>query len=277
MCVLLDFRCNPGRLLLMKQARYLFILVLVPVVARPALTAWRREVVDWSVIAGAGAGGFILKDQEPFFERPLMGSRWDKPFIEEQVPNSWLYAASAAMIGLSTLLPNQEGWVNARSYRHLKGSLQAVSTCLLIKEFSKDLVGRRRPDYHDRLERGIKVEKARKSWPSGHATHAFNVATYLGLFTWDEWRSDESWATGVKSGITALLAGGAAWVAYTRVADNRHYPGDVVAGSLLGAGCAVLTYSWQHWWGNPDTTEVNDINGSPAIPSFSITLVRARF
>ncbi|MGC9326371.1 MAG: phosphatase PAP2 family protein [Candidatus Hinthialibacter sp.] len=43
--------------------------------------------------------------------------------------------------------------------------------------------------------------------------------------------------------MSVLLATGAAWVSYTRVRDNRHYPGDVVAGSILGASTALF-FSW---------------------------------
>jgi membrane-associated phospholipid phosphatase len=247
----------------MTNERILWILAFVPMVCHGSVCygcygGWQREVLDWGMIGSFGIGGYLASKAEPFFEQPLIGGPGDKPYKEEQVPNSWLMVASAAMVGLSGLLPNQDGWLNSRSYRHLKGSLLAVSSGLFIKELCKDIVGRPRPDYYDRLARGIDVDEARESWPSGHATHAAGVAIYLSLFTWDEWRDDAPLAVAAKSGITALLAAGATWVSYTRVADNRHYVGDVVAGSIIGAGTALLAYSWQNWWGAPKEPGTSD-------------------
>jgi len=212
---------------------------------------WQREAVDWGLIGVMGAGGYAFGKTEPFFETPLIPGAGDKPYLEERVSDSWVYASMFATIGLAALLPNQDGWLNRRSYRHLKGAMQAATAGYLIKEFSKDIVGRPRPDYYDRAERDIEVDKGRESWPSGHATHFATGAAYLSLYVWDEWRSDDALAIAAKTTITALLAAGAGWVCWTRVADNRHYPGDVIAGSILGAGCALLAYSYQQWWTAP--------------------------
>lgn len=232
---------------------------------------WQREVLDWGIVAGSGVGGYFAGKAEPFFERPLIGGPGDRPYKEEQVPSSWLVVSNVAMVGLAGLLPNQDGWLNARSYRHVKGAAETATVSLLLKDLLKDIVGRPRPDYYNRLELGIDLDEARESWPSGHATHAANVVTYLTLYTWDEWRSQEPWALACKSGISVLLGGAATWVAYTRVADNRHYVGDVIAGSLLGAGTALFFYSYQQWWGAPDTLATTDLVGaSTNLPPFSI-------
>ncbi len=216
---------------------------------------WQWEALDWGLISGMAAGGYLSSKAEPFFEKPLIAGPGDKEYRKERVPDSWVYVSMLGTIGLASLLPNQEGWLNERSYRHLKGAAQAITAGYIIKEFTKDLVGRPRPDYYDRLEQRIEITKSRKSFPSGHATHFFTAATYLSLFTWDEWRSDEPLAVAAKSGITAFLAAGAGWVAWTRVADNRHYPGDVIAGSILGASTALFFYSYQQWWGKPEEDE----------------------
>lgn len=229
----------------------LFALLIVPL----AGYGWQREVIDWGSIGVMGTGGYTFGKTEPFFNKPLIDGVGDKPYLEERVSNSWVYVSMLGTVGLASLLPNQEGWLNERSYRHLKGALQAITAGYIIKEFTKDLVGRPRPDYYDRLELGIELDEARKSFPSGHATHFFTAATYLSLFTWDEWRSDEPLTVAAKSGITAFLAAGAGWVAWTRVADNRHYPGDVAAGAVLGTGTALFFYSWQNWWGKPQEDE----------------------
>jgi|GEM_PF-868762 len=250
-------------------SRFFLSILIVPLVC---LGGWVRETADWTSIAAMSAGGYIFSKAEPFFNTPLIPGAGDKPYAHEQVPNSWLYAASAATIGLSSLLPNKDGWLNARSYRHLKASLQAVSSSYFLKEFAKDVAGRPRPDYNYRMVHELGVNKARKSWPSGHAVHAFNLASYLSLYTWDEWRSREPLAVCAKTGITALLFGTATWVAYTRVADNRHYAGDVIAGAVLGAGCALFFYSYQQWWGTPeDAAAPEDIGLTKQTVNFQVT------
>jgi undecaprenyl-diphosphatase len=64
------------------------------------------------------------------------------------------------------------------------------------------------------------------SFPSGHAAAAFAFATGVGH---------------VMPGAALPLRGLAALVAYSRVHTGVHYPGDVIAGALAGAGLAQLT------------------------------------
>jgi undecaprenyl-diphosphatase len=64
------------------------------------------------------------------------------------------------------------------------------------------------------------------SFPSGHSASAFAFATGVGHVL-------------APAGIP--LHGLAALVAYSRVHTGVHYPGDVVAGALVGTGLAQLT------------------------------------
>jgi undecaprenyl-diphosphatase len=66
------------------------------------------------------------------------------------------------------------------------------------------------------------------SFPSGHAASAFAFAYAVG-------RQLPGLAVPIR-----LLAGG---VAYSRVHTGVHYPGDVVVGSILGAGIAAMVAS----------------------------------
>jgi undecaprenyl-diphosphatase len=66
------------------------------------------------------------------------------------------------------------------------------------------------------------------SFPSGHAMAVFTTATILGL------------AFGRPAGAPALAA--AALVALSRVYLGHHYPSDVVAGGVLGAGVGAAAY-----------------------------------
>lgn len=104
-------------------------------------------------------------------------------------------------------------------------------TATIINVAVKPLGRRGRPD-----REGAEVPFARhvpmprsSSFPSGHSAAAFAFATGVG---------HTLPAAGVP--LRAL----AALVAYSRVHTGVHYPGDVVAGSLLGAASAQITTRW---------------------------------
>lgn len=65
------------------------------------------------------------------------------------------------------------------------------------------------------------------SWPSGHTASAFAFSTAVG---------------GTAPELDTALRLAATVVAYSRVHTGVHYPGDVMAGALIGAGIGSLTY-----------------------------------
>ena len=91
----------------------------------------------------------------------------------------------------------------------------------------KPIANRRRPDRLDPdlpTARNVPMPKS-SSFPSGHAASAF-------AFTYAVGRQLPGLAVPM-----GLLAGG---VAYSRVHTGVHYPGDVIVGSILGAGTATM-------------------------------------
>jgi undecaprenyl-diphosphatase len=92
----------------------------------------------------------------------------------------------------------------------------------------KPLGHRRRPDRaarHVPVARHVRMPSS-TSFPSGHSAAAFAFATGVGH---------------VLPPAAIPLRGLAALVAYSRVHTGVHYPGDVVAGALMGTTLAQIT------------------------------------
>jgi undecaprenyl-diphosphatase len=111
-----------------------------------------------------------------------------------------------------------------RSLRHARQGLTLLSAFLLsaiLSNVIKVLIGRQRPfvtySYIEQLSTG-----GSPSFPSGHTTEAFTVATMLLLLFPDK-------------RIVLLAFLWAIMVAYTRMALGVHYPGDVLGAALLGS------------------------------------------
>ncbi|MFT3751923.1 MAG: phosphatase PAP2 family protein [Paludibacter sp.] len=73
------------------------------------------------------------------------------------------------------------------------------------------------------------------SFPSGHTSLAFSVATALSL-------KYPKWYVAVPGYLWAGSVG------YSRMNLGVHYPSDVLAGALLGAGSAYVTYKINNWF-----------------------------
>jgi membrane-associated phospholipid phosphatase len=94
----------------------------------------------------------------------------------------------------------------------------------------KTLLPRARPlPEHLPVFRFVNPQPTSSSVPSGHSASAAAFAVGVGL---------------VQPAIGAALAPFAAGVAYSRVHTGAHWPSDVLFGSAIGAGAAVITRKW---------------------------------
>ena len=101
-------------------------------------------------------------------------------------------------------------------------------TAAVVNVAVKPLARRRRPDRLTDdvpLARQVQMPSSR-SFPSGHSAAAFAFATGVGR---------------VSPAAAVPLRALAALVAYSRVHTGVHYPGDVLAGALIGTALAQLT------------------------------------
>lgn len=108
------------------------------------------------------------------------------------------------------------------------GIASVAATSAVVNAAVKPLGRRRRPD---RLAGAVPVARhvrmpISRSFPSGHAAAAFAFATGVGH---------------VSPGAAVPLRALAALVGYSRVHTGVHYPGDVLAGALIGTTLAQVT------------------------------------
>ncbi len=204
--------------------------------------------IDLSYLVDGGA--------VPFFWGALAGrlalDKWAKPrdtplfFSESEggaTKASWEvpgYAVSGigVLTGGAMLLSGD----SSRMY-HIKGLGESLMTGCLVTGVIKTIVGRHRPDWTEGSS-----DSGRRSFPSGHSTQAFAIATYAILYlrghVFDTRRGDSVlpwWELATYSAIGL----GAATIAGERVFHNRHNLSDVAIGGLLGTVSSSLFYYYQ--------------------------------
>jgi membrane-associated phospholipid phosphatase len=113
-------------------------------------------------------------------------------------------------------------------FRNACVSLAAVAINQIITEALKYSINRKRPfvTYPDITK---KSAGRGPSFPSGHTSSSFALATSLSLYY-------PMWYVIVPSYLWAGT------VAYSRMDLGVHYPSDVLAGAVIGSGCALLTH-----------------------------------
>jgi len=127
-------------------------------------------------------------------------------------------------------------------YFHVKGLTQALSTGVLVTGLIKVAVGRHRPDW----DPDINTDGSRRSFPSGHTTQAFAIATYTILYLHGHVFDDDDGVSAGEAAAYGTIALGAFALAGERVYNNRHHLTDVTVGGLLGSATSTLFYLYQN-------------------------------
>ena len=140
-----------------------------------------------------------------------------------------LSIASPLTVVATGLITKDKGLVNKGLVMGASAMVSGVLTTGL-----KYAVNRKRPfvTYPD-------IDKQSKagsySFPSGHTSSVFATATSLSL-AFPKWY------------VIAPAYTWASAVAYSRMDLGVHYPTDVLAGAIIGAGSAYLCYKVEKWW-----------------------------
>jgi undecaprenyl-diphosphatase len=137
-----------------------------------------------------------------------------------------LPAAMVAIVALTFLIP----WANLRCRRRDGAVLGTVSAglALLVNQPITHLVDRTRPYVaHPAHSHLLIAPSADPSFPSDHATGGFALA--FGVWLYDR-------------AIGSALLVVAAVLSFSRVYVGTHYPGDVLAGALVGIAMVGALY-----------------------------------
>jgi membrane-associated phospholipid phosphatase len=142
------------------------------------------------------------------------------------VSNSEIYIALGVPSGMavSGLLKDNDELVRNACVTFASAAIASGITTVL-----KYSVNRDRPfvTYPDIMK---KSDVSSPSFPSGHTSSAFSLATSLSL-QYPKWY------------IIVPVYSWAGCVGYSRMHLGVHYPSDVMAGAIIGAGSAWLTYA----------------------------------
>lgn len=231
----------------------LAIVVSADVSPAAAQDRWGHEAREW---AGAAAvlGGVYLLDVE-VRDRAFIRADSTVPALvrfAEPLGRTYVYPPVLGLLAGT-------GWASGND-RLRDGALHAAAALAMADLGTrgiKFLVGRGRPDTPgtdgDEFQ-PLSADPTWNSFPSGHATTAFAMATTLSH------EADEPW-------VTAAAYGTATLVAYARVRQNRHWASDVVAGALVGAFLSEVTLRWID---GADDDGPADEGGIPVVLQFAI-------
>jgi hypothetical protein len=190
------------------------IVVIVPEKKNEAKFPYKQLIVPTGLIAA----GIVLKipSVQENVQRNTRGVFGEK--FKIQIDNYTQYFPAVL-----TFTGNYLGFQSQHNYRQMATNI-AVSSLITgsLILVSKKGFGNLRPD-----------QSSRTSYPSGHSALAFNLATIQFL----EYKDSNIWYA--SSGYLF-----AATTAVLRVANNRHWSGDVITGAGLGIAVGVLVNYW---------------------------------
>lgn len=194
----------------------------------------RGHPIRWYEVGVAAAivGGSMALDQplERSLQRHRSSGKDDVASVFRRVGQPEVYGTvSLGLLGAGLLTGNHE---LARAGGRAVGSLVLATVWM---GGGKLVFGRARPyaspddafQFHP-----FRGGEANQSFPSGHVTEAFTLATSL---------ADDIHSTPVQAGLY-LVAAGTAW---SRLNDDKHWLSDTVLGALVGITSAKLMDG--HW------------------------------
>lgn len=177
---------------------------------------------EWGIFAvGAAAVGASMVFVDNNTGNESQEDRSNRSDNMAKLANNLGTGFSLVVLGVSAGV----GWIadEPRPLQLARDGLEAsiIASCIIAPTL-KFVVGRARPDQSPDENDDYKPFSGNNSFPSGHTTQAFAIASVIANTYRDHW-----WAG-------ALAYGVAGTVGYARINDNQHYLSDVLAGALIG-------------------------------------------
>ncbi|MGE5087039.1 MAG: phosphatase PAP2 family protein [Bacillota bacterium] len=206
---------------------------------------WREQVApvfykatdDVSVYLWAGGIAAVLLVQP--MDQHLQdewGHHHLMPASQSQIGDRYISYGGNIAIALAQL-----GWDRDNGFNHVR----ALFFTTAITESLKLTVHQERPDHSDNY-----------AFPSGHTSSAFATATSL------------AYAYGWKAGVPAY--GMAVFTGLSRIADDKHWASDVVAGAALGMIWGRATFQQKDTSLNAQSTRSSEFFPSYEYGFFSL-------
>jgi len=137
--------------------------------------------------------------------------------------------ATPIVMGTAALISKDDDLLKDAIYVGTSIGVSSVLTYSMKKAFN-------RPRPYKTYEDIVAYEELSSlSFPSGHTSLAFTTATALSL-------KYPKWYVIAPTYVWACSVG------YSRMNLGVHYPSDVLAGAVLGAGSAFITYKANEWF-----------------------------
>lgn len=216
---------------MMLLRRSLLLAVVCATVTANAAEPFVGSPREYALGIGALGVAAVFEQWPPNQSHPFIGGE-QKPYVElERVSN--LVLGGMHIGAFSTIRFSQ----NPDRVRFSHGYGMAVALAQLSTSVTKGIVGRKRPNEDAAIARGESSKS--RSFFSGHATTTFCLATYSTLYTWHATQAPLYRVT-----IPFVTYSAATYTAWSRVAEHRHYPSDVLAGAAVGTAVSALVFRW---------------------------------
>lgn len=167
----------------------------------------------------------------------LLSQNWDNKtlldFNHHSINKQAVYLYSQSIFPSSILLPTSGliyGYVHRDEKLFLTSSetIAALSLTYISTNLLKHTIQRDRP-FHSIPDVQAYYKPSGYSFPSGHTSFAFSLATSISL-------NYREWYYIIPSYLYAIGIG------YSRINLGVHYPSDVIIGGMVGIGSAILTH-----------------------------------
>ncbi len=165
-------------------------------------------------------------DNVPFFDRWAIA----------EPRQTWDRMSTALLLGITAVTTLDLARREPNRIVQLAALVESAAVAAGLTNFLKAATARNRPVLYTEAARDLADPAgSRLSWPSGHTSTAFALATSYVL---NMSRVEEPAPKSLQIGVMAA----AAMVGALRVAAARHFPSDVVSGAALGIGTAFVVH-----------------------------------